>query len=225
MEAMREPEREPQRRPAFRLEPRPPLAAFVLGFQFAWNGLVASAIHCRNMRVHLVLGVLASAFAAIAPLGGAERAILLLFVALVPAAESANTALEALVDLVSPEWSAGARVAKDAAAGAVLLLAVGSVAAFVAVAGPALPELWADRRAFAAPALCGAGAGLAAAALVAVGRRPVAMDLAATGGGLALLALLAASGAAPAGVLAAAALLAVSAGAAWRRRRPLPAHA
>jgi diacylglycerol kinase (ATP) len=223
MRAMREPGRERRERAPFRPEARPPLAAFAAGFRFAWDGLVASALHCRNMRVHLVLGVLASTFASIAPLGGAERAILLLFVALVPAAESANTALEALVDLVSPEWSAGARVAKDAAAGAVLLLAVGSVAAFAAVAGPALPELWADRRTLAAPALCGAGAALATAVLVAVGRRPATVDLVATVAGLALLGLLAASGGAPAGVLAAAALLAVSAGAAWRRRRPLPA--
>jgi diacylglycerol kinase (ATP) len=212
--------RDPHGKAPFRPEPRPPLAAFLFGFRFAWDGLVASALHCRNMRVHLVLGVLTAAFAAVAPLGGAERAILLLFVALVPAAEAANTAVEALVDLVSPEWSPGARVAKDAAAGAVLVLAAGSVVAFAAVAGPVLPEVWASRPALALPALCGTGAALAAATLVATRRRPIAADVAAVVLGFALLGVLAASGAALAGVLAAAALLAVSAGTAWRRRRP-----
>lgn len=214
--------RDPHARVPFRPEPRRPIAAFLAGFRFAWDGLVASALHCRNMRVHLVLGVLAAAFAALAPIGGAERAMLLLFVALVPAAEAANTAVEALVDLVSPEWSPGARVAKDASAGAVLVLAAGSVVAFAAVAGPVVPELWAARRALALPGLCAIGAALAAATLLRASQHTLAADAGAAALGLALLVVLAASGAALAGVLAAAAILALSAGVAWRRRRPRP---
>lgn len=86
------------------------------------------------MRIHLVAGVLAGAFATVAPLSAAERALVVLCVALVIAAEAGNTALEALVDLHGGPPSEPARLAKDAAAGAVLALAGASVAVFVLVA-------------------------------------------------------------------------------------------
>ncbi len=55
-------------------------------------------------------------------------AILALTIAFVLAFEAMNTALEALVDLVSPERHALAKAAKDAAAGAVLIAALGALA-------------------------------------------------------------------------------------------------
>jgi diacylglycerol kinase (ATP) len=132
-------------------------------FAFAWAGLAEGAVRDRNLRIHLGLGVLASAFAARAPLEPAERALLLACVAAVIAAESMNSALEAAVDLASPQWSERARIAKDAAAGAVLALAAGSVLVLAAIAGARREELraWAS-----APALPGAGALLAAGAAV-----------------------------------------------------------
>jgi hypothetical protein len=51
----------------------------------------------------------------------------------VVAAEVANTALESLVDLAARGWDERARAAKDAGAGAVLVLAAGAVAVLVAV--------------------------------------------------------------------------------------------
>jgi diacylglycerol kinase (ATP) len=116
----------------------------------------------RNLRIHLSLGVLAGTFSAVAPLAPAERAILLVCVAAVIAAEAANTAVEAIVDLVSPEWNERARIAKDAAAAAVLVLAAGSVLAFLAIVlgrWDALVEAW--------PALRGPALNAATLALVA----------------------------------------------------------
>jgi diacylglycerol kinase len=86
------------------------------------------------MRIHLVAGILAGSFAAIAPLEPGGRALILLCVALVVAAEAANTALEALVDLQGLAPSERARIAKDAAAGAVLALAAASVVVFAILA-------------------------------------------------------------------------------------------
>ncbi|HEX9049066.1 MAG TPA: diacylglycerol kinase, partial [Anaeromyxobacter sp.] len=105
-------------------------------FAFAWAGLAEGAVRDRNLRIHLGLGVLASALAARAPLEPVERALLLACVAGVIAAESMNSALEAAVDLASPRWSERARIAKDAAAGAVLALAAGSVLVLAAIVGP-----------------------------------------------------------------------------------------
>ena len=102
-------------------------------FGFAWDGLVGAAVTQRNMRIHLVAGVLAGAFAAAAPITAPERALILLCAALVIAAEAGNTALEALVDLHGGAPSEPARIAKDAAAGAVLALAAASVAVFFVI--------------------------------------------------------------------------------------------
>lgn len=99
-------------------------------FGHAWDGLVDATRGQRNMRIHLVAGILAGGFAALAPLGAMERGLIILCTALVIAAEGANTALESLVDLHGGPPSEPARLAKDAAAGAVLVLAVASVAVF-----------------------------------------------------------------------------------------------
>ncbi len=148
-------------------EPRDPSAApsrhtLAQSFRWAWDGLGGAAVRERNMRIHLGLGVLASAAASLLPLGGAERALLLLAVALVVAGEAANSALEAVVDLVSPAWNARARVAKDAAAGAVLALAGGSAVVLLAVAVPACPRCASAGRCSRPAALGGALAALAA---------------------------------------------------------------
>jgi diacylglycerol kinase (ATP) len=183
---------------------------------FAWAGLAEGALRDRNLRIHLAVGVLVGAFVARAPLGPAERALLLACVALVVAAESVNSALEAVVDLASPGWDERARLAKDAAAGTVLALAAGSVLAFFAVGGPGLAvESAARSRGSAAGALAAAGATLL---LPARFGRPLAADAAlllAGAGGLVLVAWGAASAT---GAATAALCLAVAAGGAARRR-------
>lgn len=57
-----------------------------------------------------------------------EMAILILTIGVVFVAEILNTAVEKLVDLVSPDYHPLAKVAKDAAAGAVLAAAIIAVA-------------------------------------------------------------------------------------------------
>ena len=188
-------------------------------FSWAWAGLGGAAVRERNMRIHLGMGVLACAAAALLPLGGSERALLLLAVALVVAGEAANSALEAVVDLVSPGWDERARVAKDAAAGAVLALAAGSAVVLLAVAVPAWPALLERWRELAPGALGGAVAALAAALLPAPGRRRPLLDVALGVAGLAGLLAVARAAEGVAGVAGAALLLLVGAGAAVRRRR------
>ncbi len=53
--------------------------------------------------------------------------ILILTVANILAAEMINTAIESVVDLISPDYHPLAKFAKDMAAGAVLLLAIAAV--------------------------------------------------------------------------------------------------
>lgn len=215
-------------RPAPHEEPAPPEpggrrpgveARHSLGqsFGWAWAGLAGAAVRERNMRIHLALGILASSAASLLPVTGGERALLLLAVALVVAGEAANSALEAVVDLVSPHWNVRARVAKDAAAGAVLALAGGSVVVLVAIALPALHQVR-DAGALGSGAAGAVVAAAAAGYLPWPGQRRLAVDLLVLAAGLGGLALVARAADGVAGVAAAALLLGVAAGGAVRRR-------
>jgi diacylglycerol kinase (ATP) len=81
----------------------------------------------RNMRLHLLAGVAVGLVGTELPLPLASRLALHLCTVLVIGAEAFNSALEALVDLQTQEFHPKARRAKDAAAGGVLVLAIGAV--------------------------------------------------------------------------------------------------
>ncbi len=106
----------------------------LLSFGHALRGLVEVTARERNMKLHVLAGSAVGLLAAEVPLPSPARFALLLAVMLVVAAEMGNSALEALVDLHTREVREEARRVKDAAAGGVLVLAVGSVLLAVAVA-------------------------------------------------------------------------------------------
>jgi diacylglycerol kinase (ATP) len=183
--------------PAAAAPPRRGLAAFLASFRFAWDGVVETALHQRNMRVHVVAGLLVALVGSGVRLGAAEELALLLCVFLVLAAEVANSALEALVDLVTRERHDRARAAKDAGAGAVLVLAAGSVVVLAAVVVRAWPAVAADWRGAGRQAALGLPLIASAALLLAPWRRRPAVDAAlavAGAGALAALAVFTANG-------------------------------
>jgi len=100
----------------------------------ALDGIVLAWRSQRNFRIQIVLAVAAIVVFAVLRAPAVACAILALTIALVLAFEAMNTALEALVDLVSPERHALAKAAKDAAAGAVLIAALGALAVGVLLA-------------------------------------------------------------------------------------------
>lgn len=69
-----------------------------------------------------------------------DWAVLLLTIALVWTAEFINTALEAVVDLASPQHHPLAKVGKDVGAAAVLIAALTSVLVGLLILGPPLWE-------------------------------------------------------------------------------------
>jgi diacylglycerol kinase (ATP) len=121
------------RRPALPPYPRRKGLGPLATFAHAWNGLLHTVVHQRNMRIHLVAGVLVGLVGAGIPLGLAEKVTLIFCVLLIFFAEILNSALEQLVDLIIQQYDDKARLAKDAAAAAVLLLAGGTVVIFAAV--------------------------------------------------------------------------------------------
>jgi diacylglycerol kinase len=101
-------------------------AGLAAAFGHALRGLREVAAE-RNMRLHLLAGTAVGLVGTELPLPLGSRLALHLCTALVIGAEAFNSALEALVDLQTVELHPQARRAKDAAAGAVLALAVGAV--------------------------------------------------------------------------------------------------
>jgi diacylglycerol kinase (ATP) len=106
----------------------------LLSFGHALRGLVEVTARERNMKLHVLAGTAVGLLAAEVALPAPSRLALLLAVMLVVAAEMGNSALEALVDLHTRELREEARRVKDAAAGGVLVLALGSVLIALAVA-------------------------------------------------------------------------------------------
>jgi len=151
-----------------RLPARRGWRALAWSFVYAWDGVVDTAVRQRNMRIHLAAAGGVCLFASAAPLSLASDLALLLCIFLVLAAEVANSALEALVDLVTRDRDEHARRAKDAGAGAVLVLACASLAVFCAVIARELPalrraSLATIRPAWLLPLACAAAVALAAA--------------------------------------------------------------
>ncbi|MEK6257296.1 MAG: diacylglycerol kinase family protein [Planctomycetota bacterium] len=112
--------------------------SFFRSVAHAWSGLVYMFLTQRNARLHFIGALAAIALATWLRVDSARWAILLLTIGAVCAGETINTTVEALVDLLSPEWHERAKVAKDVSAGAVLLLAVTAIAVGLIVLGPPL---------------------------------------------------------------------------------------
>lgn len=119
--------------------PVPARATFLRSFVHAWDGVRYVTLTQRNMRVHLTLGVLAVGLGIVLGISAIEWAVLFVAISLVLVSEMMNTVVEAMVDLASPRYHPLAGVAKDVAAGAVLLNAVLSVVIGLFVF---VPHIW-----------------------------------------------------------------------------------
>ncbi len=92
----------------------------------------------RNMRVHVSFVMAVAGLGWILGLGPTRWAVVVLAMVPVMGLELMNTAVEAVVDMASPHYHPLAKVAKDAAAGSVLVAAAGAVAVGLWVFLPAL---------------------------------------------------------------------------------------
>lgn len=101
-------------------------------FKYAWAGVRYAFVTQRNFRIHTVIGVLAISLGFFLKITPVEMAVVGLTISLVLVLELLNTAIESVVDLtVKQSYHELAKIAKDCAAGAVLV----STLAAVLVAG------------------------------------------------------------------------------------------
>jgi undecaprenol kinase len=103
-------------------------------FGYAFAGLVAAWRSEPNLRIHAGIAAAVVVAGAVLRLPPLAWALVFVAIALVVAAELLNAALEAVVDLVSPEDHPLAKRAKDVAAAGVLIAAAGAVAVGVCLA-------------------------------------------------------------------------------------------
>ncbi len=115
-----------------------PFSRLFRSFSFAIAGVVHLFRTQPNARIELAVGVAAVAMAAWLGISRVEWAVLILTIAAVLILEGLNTAIEAAVDLASPEIHPKAKIAKDVAAGMVLIASIASVGVGLAILGPPL---------------------------------------------------------------------------------------
>jgi diacylglycerol kinase len=105
-------------------------SSFLASLRHAWDGWDQVLSTQRSMRIHVSVAFGLCVVCTPLQLEAVETALLLLLVGLVFCAELLNSALEASVDLCTPKQHPLAKMAKDASAAAVLVLAFASVALF-----------------------------------------------------------------------------------------------
>lgn len=93
-------------------------------FGYAFEGIFTGIKKERNMKIHCMAMVLVIIAGIILRLPAYKWCICLILFGLIMALELVNTAVEAVVDLVTEERKPLAKIAKDTAAGAVLIAAV-----------------------------------------------------------------------------------------------------
>lgn len=107
-------------------------------FQAALGGAAYTVRTQRNTWIELAAAAVVVVVGLWLHIAALEWAVLALTIALVLALEAVNSAVEAVVDLVSPDYHELARIAKDCAAGAMIFAVLGSLAVAAAIFGPHL---------------------------------------------------------------------------------------
>ena len=116
-------------------------AKFLASFGYAFAGLWYALRTQRNTWIHVTIAILAILLGIVLRISAVEFAMIFVAITVVFIAEMFNTVFELCVDLASPEYNPLAKIAKDVAAGAVLLSAMLAVVIGLFVFGPHLWEL------------------------------------------------------------------------------------
>jgi diacylglycerol kinase (ATP) len=97
-------------------------------FNYAFEGIIHVLRTQRNLRIHFAVAVLVLVLALVVNVTKLELIALLVSISFVLIAEMLNTAIEAAIDIATTSFDPMAKLAKDIAAGAVLIAAVNALA-------------------------------------------------------------------------------------------------
>lgn len=107
-------------------------------FRYAFSGWWYVIRTQRNAWIHALISLVVLGMSIWLRLSLQDTAIIILTIAMVWTAEFLNTALEAVVDLASPQHHPLAKVGKDVGAAAVLIAALAAVVIGLLILGPPL---------------------------------------------------------------------------------------
>ena len=107
------------------MRPRP---SIIESFNYAIEGLIHVLRTQRNMRIHFAVAVVVIVLAVAVGVSRLELIALLISIAFVLVAEMINTAVEGTIDAATTSFDPMAKLAKDIAAGAVLIASLNAVA-------------------------------------------------------------------------------------------------
>lgn len=96
-------------------------------FNHAFQGVVEAVRRDRNMRIHFAVALLVLVASLFLNLTRLELVAIIVAISFVIMAELFNTAIEAVVDLLTDEYQQRAKAAKDLAAGGVLIAAINAL--------------------------------------------------------------------------------------------------
>jgi diacylglycerol kinase (ATP) len=109
--------------------PAPARAPTVLdSFNYALEGIIHVLRTQRNLRIHFAIAIIVIAAAAALGVERLELIALLIVIAFVLVAEMVNSAIEGAIDVSTTSFDPNAKLAKDVAAGAVLISTVTAIA-------------------------------------------------------------------------------------------------
>lgn len=108
-------------------------------FVYAWKGISYSILTQHNFLIHIGFTITAILLGFLLKISEIEWIVIIIVIGMVMSLEILNTAIEELVNLVSPERNKTAGIVKDLAAGAVLISAI---AAFIVGAIIFLPKIF-----------------------------------------------------------------------------------
>jgi diacylglycerol kinase (ATP) len=98
-----------------------PTRSLIQSFNFAFDGVIHTLATQRNMRIHFFVATCAMGACVLLGVTKVEFALVIIAATFVIAAEMLNTAVEAAIDVATTAFNPLAKVAKDVAAGAVLI--------------------------------------------------------------------------------------------------------
>ena len=121
---------------------KPSLLKVLKSIKYALNGIKHGAATQLNFKVHLIISILVIIAGIVFKISITQWLMILIVMAMVFSAELFNTAIEGIVDIVSPEYNDKAGLIKDCAAAAVLITAIAAAIVGMLIFAPKLIELF-----------------------------------------------------------------------------------
>lgn len=116
--------------------------SLIKSFGYAFEGLFHAIKYNRNLRIHLIIALLIIIISVSIPLKAFEMGLVGVMILLVISSEMINTAIEEMVNLITNEHKKEAKIAKDVAAGMVLITALGSTVIGILIFTPYILKLF-----------------------------------------------------------------------------------